>query len=193
MKAKFGCNPSILDPIKDLGGVLEDIYTSFFNLQNHLLAHAPMESNDIISVEKYLDQNPPKFDMIDPLDPNHSKIEAIFDAIENLTIEYDPFSKVPQRFWDQLDALNTYFQVAEMSKTPTKKQSYTQMLLIWDTGASIGLTPYQSDFIDYQELDNVSVKDIVRQNKVLGVGTVMWKFITREGREVFLPSHLLPR
>ena len=116
--------------------------------------------------------------MIDPLDPNHSKIEAIFDAIDNLIIEYAPFSKVPQRFWDQLDALNTYLQVTEMSKTSTKKQSYTQMPLIWDTGASIGLTPYRSDFIVYQELDNDSVKDIVRQNNVLGVGTVMWKFTT---------------
>ena len=121
MKAKFGCNPSVLDPIKDLDGVFEDVYTPFFNLHNPLLAHAPMESNDGMSVEKYLDQNPPKFDMIDPLDPNDSKIEAIFDAIENLTIEYAPFSKVPPRFWDQLDALNTYFQLAEMSKTPTKK------------------------------------------------------------------------
>ena len=62
------------------------------------------------------------------------------------------------------------------------------MPLIWDTGASIGaLTPFRSDFIDYQELDNVSVKDIARQNKVLGVGTVMWKFRTRDGKEVFLP------
>ena len=86
-----------------------------------------------------------------------------------------------------MDALDTYFQVAEMSKTPTKKQSYTQMPLIWDTGASIGLTPYRSDFIDYQELENVSVKDITRQNKGLGLGTVMWKFTTQEGREVFLP------
>ena len=62
-----------------------------------------MESNDFMSAEKYLDQNPPKFDMIDPLDPNVSKTEAIFDEIETLTIEYAPFSKVPQRFWDQLD------------------------------------------------------------------------------------------
>ena len=52
------------------------------------------------------------------------------------------------------------------------------MPVIFDTGASIGLTPFRSDFIDYRVLDNVTVKDIARQNKVLGVGTVMWKFAT---------------
>ena len=65
---------------------------------NPLLVHALIESNDVMSVETYLDQNPPKFDMINPLDPNYSKTEAIFDAIENLTLEYAPISKVPQRF-----------------------------------------------------------------------------------------------
>jgi hypothetical protein len=82
----------------------------------------------------------------------------------------------------------TYFRVAEMSKKITnKKQMYREVPLIWDTGASIGLTPFRSDFIDYVKLENVSVKDIARQNKVLGVGTVMWKFVTRDGRDIFLP------
>ena len=81
----------------------------------------------------------------------------------------------------------SYFWVAELNTSNKRKKSFHDMPLIWDTWASIGLTPFRSDFVDYQKLNNVTVKDIAHQNKVLGVGTVMWKFITRDGREVFLP------
>ena len=33
-------------------------------------------------------------------------------------------------------------------------------MLVWDTGASIDLTLFCSDFIDYQPLDDITVKDI---------------------------------
>ena len=83
----------------------------------------------------------------------------------------------------------SYFRVNEFSTNAPQEPTcgYCEMPLIWDTGASIGLTPFKADFIDYQPLDGVSVKDIARQNKVLGVGTTLWKFVTRSGREVFLP------
>ena len=168
MREKFGYSPTLLDPIEDLGGVPEDIYTPFFNLHNPLTVHTPMESNDVLTIEDYLDANPPDE--------------------STLTIDYASYSRVPDNFFEYVESLNTYFfQAAEMSTASPKKESYSTMPLIFDTGASIGLTPFRSDFIDYMELDNVSVKDIARNNKVLGVGTVMWKFTNREGKEVFLP------
>jgi hypothetical protein len=45
-------------------------------------------------------------------------------------------------------------------------------MLVWDTGASIGLTLFCSDFLDYLPLDGVTVKDIARTNSVLGIGTI---------------------
>ena len=55
------------------------------------------------------------------------------------------------------------------------------------TGASIGLTPFCSDFIDYLLLDGVTVKDIARANAVLGIGTIMWKLPTTKGHPVYTP------
>ena len=68
------------------------------------------------------------------------------------------------------------------------RPTFRDMAVIWDTGASIGLTPFRADFIDYQPLEGVEVKDIARANAVLGVGTVMWKFHSRLGKEIFLPA-----
>ena len=56
-------------------------------------------------------------------------------------------------------------------------RSVTNTMLVWDTGASIGLTPFRSDFIDYLLLDGVTVKDIAWANSVLGIGTIMWKLL----------------
>ena len=61
-------------------------------------------------------------------------------------------------------------------------------MLVWDTGASIGLTPFRCDFIDYLPLEGATVKDISKANKVLGIGTVMWKFNSRRGDDVFIPA-----
>ena len=68
-----------------------------------------------------------------------------------------------------------------------KKHSYTDTMCIFDTGASIGLSPYRADFIDYLPLEDATIKDISKVNKVLGIGTVMWKLKSRKGDEVFIP------
>ena len=47
--------------------------------------------------------------------------------------------------------------------------------LVWDTGASFGLTPFRGDFIDYVECQ-IPVKDIARTNMVVGIGTTLHKF-----------------
>ena len=67
------------------------------------------------------------------------------------------------------------------------------LILIWDTGASFGLTPFRSDFIDYVEADIV-VKNVTKINNVIGIGTTLHKFKNDEGKDVFLPcvSYHLP-
>lgn len=64
--------------------------------------------------------------------------------------------------------------------------------LVWDTGASFGLTPFRSDFIDYTEC-NITVNDIARSNTVVGIGTTLHKFQV-DGKDFFLPclSYHLP-
>ena len=181
-RARYGYYPTPLDPIKDLNGVPEELFTSFCNLHNPLDIHKPMESRTV-TMQQYLADNPP--------DNNE---------LSQSSINYNDYENVPTNFFDQLDELNTsypiytedinqfcYLRVNEMGNASHNHNSFRGMPLIWDTGASIGLTSFRSDFIDYQTLNNVTVKDIARKNKVLGVGTVLWKFYTRDGREVFLP------
>jgi hypothetical protein len=68
------------------------------------------------------------------------------------------------------------------------------LILIWDTGASTGLTPFWSDFIDYVECE-IDVPDITKVNKVVGIGTTLHKFVDNNGNHVYLPcvSYHLPR
>jgi hypothetical protein len=68
------------------------------------------------------------------------------------------------------------------------------LVLIWDTGASFGLTPFRSDFIDYVKCD-IPVRDVTKVNKVIGIGTTVHKFMDTNGNPVFLPcvSYHLPQ
>ncbi len=52
---------------------------------------------------------------------------------------------------------------------------FKHTLLIWDTGATHGLTPFLKDFIHYHSCD-IPVKDISKVIRVIEVGTVMHKF-----------------
>ncbi len=47
-----------------------------------------------------------------------------------------------------------------------------QLMLIWDTGASFGLTPFQSNFIDYVAC-TIPVQDASKVNNVIGIGTTL--------------------
>ena len=64
--------------------------------------------------------------------------------------------------------------------------TYADTNLIWDTGASFGLTPFRCDFIDYVEC-NIEVKDVTKINNVVGIGTTLHKFKDINGVDVFLP------
>ncbi len=67
------------------------------------------------------------------------------------------------------------------------------MVLIQDIGASAGLSPFCSDFIDYVEVD-FEVRDVTKANKVVGIGTTLHKFVDNNEKDVYLPcvSYHLP-
>jgi hypothetical protein len=67
------------------------------------------------------------------------------------------------------------------------------LILIWDTGALFGLTPFRSDFIDNVECD-IPVRDVTKVNRVVGIGTTIHKFTDVNGNSVYLPcvSYHLP-
>ena len=51
--------------------------------------------------------------------------------------------------------------------------SFESTPLVWDTGASLGLTPFRADFLDYVEV-NIPVKDVTKTNYVIGISTVIY-------------------
>ncbi len=67
------------------------------------------------------------------------------------------------------------------------KVDFKDTPLVWDTGATHGLTPFMKDFIHYHLCD-IPVKDISKVNWVIGVGTVMHKFRVTNGKDIFLPG-----
>ena len=60
------------------------------------------------------------------------------------------------------------------------KRDPKTMVLIWDTGASAGLTTFRSDFIDYVEVD-FKIQDVTKANKVAGIGTTLHRFVDNKG------------
>ena len=65
-------------------------------------------------------------------------------------------------------------------------EHFWDCLLIWDTGASYGLTTFRGDFIDYEKC-KIPVQDISKTNTVIGMGTMMWKFKASNGKFIYLP------
>ena len=53
--------------------------------------------------------------------------------------------------------------------------SFESTPLVWDTGASLGLTPFRVDFFDYVEV-NIPVKDVTKTNYMVGIGTSSTSF-----------------
>ena len=91
---------------------------------------------------------------------------------------------------DQVALLRGAF---EMHQSAPDRLNPKTLILIWDTGASAGLTPFRSDFIDYVECE-IDVCDITKVNKVVGIGTTLHKFVDNNGNHVYLPcvSYHLP-
>ena len=60
------------------------------------------------------------------------------------------------------------------------------MMLFWDTGASYGLTPFRSDFIEYVEC-NIPVKNVDKENRLIIIETNLHNFIESNSQNIFLP------
>ena len=61
--------------------------------------------------------------------------------------------------------------------------------LVFDTGASSGLSPFRSDFLNNYEAVKISVKGVAGRGSIIGGGTILRKFTTRCGAKLFIPSH----
>ncbi len=70
-------------------------------------------------------------------------------------------------------------------KTPHNKVTFNNCILVWDTGASFGLTLFCGDFIDYIECQ-LLVKDISKTNMVSAIGTAQHKFMVN-CEPIFMP------
>ena len=55
-----------------------------------------------------------------------------------------------------------------------KYQDPRTTVIIWDTGASFGLTPFKIDFIDDVKC-NIPVKEVTKFNSVIGILTTIHK------------------
>ena len=64
--------------------------------------------------------------------------------------------------------------------------TFQTMILEWDTGASFGLTPFKSNFVDNVECD-ISIEGLTKVNKVIGIVTTMQKSKNSKGDDVYLP------
>ncbi len=81
--------------------------------------------------------------------------------------------------------LNMWRVLLDMDQgAPWKRQIFKSCPLVWDTGASFGLTPFHQDFIDYTEC-SIPVNDIARTNTVIGIGTTLHKFKVY-GEDIFM-------
>ena len=61
--------------------------------------------------------------------------------------------------------------------------------LIFDTGASSGLTPYRSDFMNDYKPVSIPVKGVAGGGQIVGTGTILRKFKSRCGEILYIPSH----
>jgi hypothetical protein len=80
----------------------------------------------------------------------------------------------------------TYENRSSFSTGPLDPKS---LILIWDMGATYGLTPFWSDFIDHVKCE-IPVRDVTKVNTVVGIGTTLHKFTHIKGNPVYLPCVL---
>ncbi|EJK75690.1 hypothetical protein THAOC_02579, partial [Thalassiosira oceanica] len=59
---------------------------------------------------------------------------------------------------------------------------FKSTVLVFDTGASHGLTPFLDDFVDYVEME-LKVKDVSSVQTVVGIGTTLYKMRDTKGQD----------
>ena len=68
-----------------------------------------------------------------------------------------------------------------------RDERYYQTPVVFDSGASFGLTPFIEDFITYEKA-RIEVKGIGSQNTVVGYGTVLYRCTATDGSSCFIPG-----
>ena len=56
--------------------------------------------------------------------------------------------------------------------------------IIFDTGATVSVSPDLRDFLDYTKASSASISNITRNRTVLGQGTVAWKIYDDKGTQI---------
>ncbi len=99
---------------------------------------------------------------------------------------------VKQHLDNATQAVSRANHFALEAKPPDVQATFKNCALVWDTGASFGLSPFRGDFIDYIKC-RIPVKDISKTNMVIGIGTTLHKFMI-DGEPIWLPclSYHLP-
>ena len=121
-----------------------------------------------------------------------SKLVAELDQrsdLEKFVEDHDHVSEVERlikRASSGLPICGLAGSASDMHRILPSSPCYKNTILIWDSGASFGLTPFRSDFIDYVEAD-IPVKDVTKVNRVIGIGTTLHKFKDSNGNDVILP------
>ena len=100
--------------------------------------------------------------------------------------EEEDHSQTAQDTVNRMNGHRTAMLLQAGSDVQKLSKHFKHCPVVWDTGASYGLTPFRGDFIDYEEC-RIPVQDISKTNYVVGIGTVMWKFKTVEGKDIYLP------
>lgn len=83
-----------------------------------------------------------------------------------------------EKLMSRLNICRNAFEL-EPSTKPLETATFTGCPLVWDTGASFGLTPFRADFINYIEC-HIPVKDISKTNYVVGIETTLHKFTSND-------------
>jgi hypothetical protein len=109
---------------------------------------------------------------------------ACLTVIDSLSDKPDPSITYSAAAQDVVNRMNVFLLQEKSAFGASKckhhlhggsRINFKQLPLVWDTGASQGLTPFLKDFIHY-ETCKIEVNDISKVNHVIGIGTVMYKF-----------------
>ena len=88
----------------------------------------------------------------------------------------------------RLDILSDHY-LDKRTYNSRENRNPKDLIFIWYTGESFGLTPFQSYFIGYTKTD-ITVMDVTKINRVIGIGTTLHKFQNDQGKDIFLPCVL---
>ena len=109
----------------------------------------------------------------------------VFLALPCLTPKFKSVDMATQA-QNVVKTMNVYNLANEIGGQGSSNEvTFWKCPLVWDTGASFGLTPFHQDFMNYVEL-SITVNDISKSNTVIGLGTTLHKYMVN-GKPIWLP------